>query len=185
MRWARPLRRPKPSPTQPRCATCCASAALAHAAAEAGLIPARVPAIVDQLLRSGALRSAVARRRRPPHRTLTVPLVKALTALGAQARRGGGGRTTLGRHQQDVLDTAMVLQLARPCRRFEGPRPHWPLPWPCWRHQAPDDADARPHAAAAATPPLALGQKIAGGRRTLRAPRVAWARASRRPRSCS
>jgi len=85
--------------------------ALAHAAAEAGLIPARVPAIVDQCcdpaLYDPPSLAAAARRTA----TLTVPLVKALTALVRKRDEGAAAYVHWGATSQDVLDTAMVLQL--------------------------------------------------------------------------
>ncbi len=86
-------------------------AALAEAAAEAELIPARaVPAIVaacDPALYDPATLAEAARR----SATLTVPLVKALTEAVARRDADAAGYVHWGATSQDVIDTAMVLQL--------------------------------------------------------------------------
>src|SRR5882724_12163566 len=86
-------------------------AALAHAAAESGLIPAKVPAIVDQCcdpdLYDPPSLAAAARRTA----TLTVPLVKMLTAEVRKRDPESADYVHWGATSQDVLDTAMVLQL--------------------------------------------------------------------------
>jgi 3-carboxy-cis,cis-muconate cycloisomerase len=86
-------------------------AALAHAAAGAGLIPqehaativeACDPALYDPMpLAEAARRSA----------TLTVPVVKALTEQVRKRDPAAAGFVHWGATSQDVLDTAMVLQL--------------------------------------------------------------------------
>lgn len=85
--------------------------ALAHAAAEAGLIPPGVPAVVDACC-DGALYApealAAAARRTA---TLTVPVVKALTGEVAKRDAAAAAYVHWGATSQDVLDTAMVLQL--------------------------------------------------------------------------
>ena len=85
--------------------------ALAHAAAEAGLIPAKVPAIVDQCcdpaLYDPAPLAEAARRTA----TLTVPVVKALTVEVKKRNADAAAYVHWGATSQDVLDTAMVLQL--------------------------------------------------------------------------
>jgi len=86
-------------------------AALAEAAAEAGLIPAHaVPAIVaacDPALYDPVALAEAARRTA----TLAVPVVKALTAAVAQRDAEAAGYVHWGATSQDVIDTAMVLQL--------------------------------------------------------------------------
>ena len=86
-------------------------AGLAHAAAAAGLIPKKVPKIVDACcdpaLYDPPSLAAAARRTA----TLTVPLVKALTAEVRKRDAGAAAYVHWGATSQDVLDTAMVLQL--------------------------------------------------------------------------
>jgi 3-carboxy-cis,cis-muconate cycloisomerase len=86
-------------------------AALAQAAAEAGLIPRRcAPAIVkacDPSFYDPVSLADAARRTA----TLTVPVVKALTEEVAKRDADAAGYVHWGATSQDVIDTAMVLQL--------------------------------------------------------------------------
>jgi 3-carboxy-cis,cis-muconate cycloisomerase len=95
-----------------------------------------------------ALRSASLAERARRTATLTVPVVKALTAEVAKRDAEAAAYVHWGATSQDVLDTAMVLQLGealppllkdstRIVAAFAGSR------------EAPRHADARPHAAAA------------------------------------
>src|ERR1700730_17859242 len=136
-------------------------AALAQAAADAGLIPKKfAPVIVkacDPALYDPASLAEAARRTA----TLTVPVVKALTEEVAKRDADAAGYVHWGATSQDVLDTAMVLQ-------FGEALP--PLLKELDRIVAAFAALARKHRR---TPmlgrtllqpatPLALGQKIAG-----------------------
>jgi 3-carboxy-cis,cis-muconate cycloisomerase len=135
--------------------------ALAHATAAAGLVPKKVPKVVDQCLdpalydplslAEGARRTA----------TLTVPLVKALTAEVKKRDADAAAYVHWGATSQDVLDTAMVLQLSEA------------LPPLLKELRGIVDNFARQAKKHRATPmlgrtllqpatPLALGQKIAG-----------------------
>jgi 3-carboxy-cis,cis-muconate cycloisomerase len=136
-------------------------AALAKAAAQAGLIPAKhaatITAACDASLYDPAPLAEAARRTA----TLTVPVVKALTAEVARRDKDAADYVHWGATSQDVLDTAMVLQLADA------------LP-PLLKDLSGIVAAFAAHAAKhRATPmlgrtllqpatPLALGQKIAG-----------------------
>jgi 3-carboxy-cis,cis-muconate cycloisomerase len=86
-------------------------AALAKAAADAGLIPAKhaatIAAACDASLYDPAPLAEAARRTA----TLTVPVVKALTAEVAKRDKDAAEYVHWGATSQDVLDTAMVLQL--------------------------------------------------------------------------
>jgi 3-carboxy-cis,cis-muconate cycloisomerase len=86
-------------------------AALAKAVAEAGLIPAphaaTIAAACDASLYDPAPLAEAARRTA----TLTVPVVKALTAEVAKRDKDAADYVHWGATSQDVLDTAMVLQL--------------------------------------------------------------------------
>ena len=86
-------------------------AALAQAVAEAGLIPKRVAPIIvkacDPALYDPAQLVEAARRTA----TLTVPVVKALTDEVAKRDAEAAGYVHWGATSQDVIDTAMVLQL--------------------------------------------------------------------------
>ncbi len=86
-------------------------AALAEAAAEAGLIPAKFAPIIagacDPALYDPPSLAEAARRTA----TLTVPVVKALTEEVAKRDAEAAGYVHWGATSQDVLDTAMVLQL--------------------------------------------------------------------------
>ncbi|HYC64682.1 MAG TPA: 3-carboxy-cis,cis-muconate cycloisomerase [Reyranellaceae bacterium] len=135
--------------------------ALTHAAAQAGLVPKKVPQIVDQCLDPAlydppALAEAARRTA-----TLTVPLVKALTAEVKKRDAEAAAYVHWGATSQDVLDTAMVLQLGEA------------VPPLLKDLQGIVDAFARLAKKHRTTPmlgrtllqpatPLALGQKIAG-----------------------
>ncbi|WP_422002031.1 3-carboxy-cis,cis-muconate cycloisomerase [Reyranella sp.] len=86
-------------------------AALAQATADAGLIPRRAAPIIvkacDPALYDAAALAEAARRTA----TLTVPLVKALTEAVARRDAAAAGYVHWGATSQDVIDTAMVLQL--------------------------------------------------------------------------
>jgi 3-carboxy-cis,cis-muconate cycloisomerase len=86
-------------------------AALAKGAAGAGLIPARhaatIVAACEAALYDPAPLAEAARRTA----TLTVPVVKALTTEVAKRDKDAAGFVHWGATSQDVLDTAMVLQL--------------------------------------------------------------------------
>ncbi|MBM3649657.1 MAG: 3-carboxy-cis,cis-muconate cycloisomerase [Alphaproteobacteria bacterium] len=86
-------------------------AALAGAAAEAGLIPKRAAPIIvkacDPALYDAPALADAARRTA----TLTVPVVKALTDEVAKRDTDAAGYVHWGATSQDVIDTAMVLQL--------------------------------------------------------------------------
>jgi 3-carboxy-cis,cis-muconate cycloisomerase len=86
-------------------------AALAQAAAEAGLIPRRMAPIIakacDPALYDPVALADSARRTA----TLTVPVVKALTEEVAKRDADAAGYVHWGATSQDVIDTAMVLQL--------------------------------------------------------------------------
>ncbi len=86
-------------------------AALAHAAAAAGLIPRKYAPIIakacDPALYDPPQLAEAARR----SATLTVPLVKALTEEVAKRDVEAAAYVHWGATSQDVLDTAMVLQL--------------------------------------------------------------------------
>jgi 3-carboxy-cis,cis-muconate cycloisomerase len=87
-------------------------AALAQATAEAGLIPKKAAPVIaaacDAALYDPAPLAEAARRTA----TLTVPVVKALTAEVARRDEAAAAYVHWGATSQDVLDTAMVLQLA-------------------------------------------------------------------------
>jgi 3-carboxy-cis,cis-muconate cycloisomerase len=86
-------------------------AALAEAVAEARLIPARAASVIgaacDPTLYDPAALAEAARRTA----TLVVPVVKALTEEVAKRDAEAAGYVHWGATSQDVLDTAMVLQL--------------------------------------------------------------------------
>ena len=85
-------------------------AALAQAAADAGLIPKRMAPIIakacDPSLYDPVALADAARRTA----TLTVPVVKALTDEVAKRDAEAAGYVHWGATSQDVIDTAMVLQ---------------------------------------------------------------------------
>ncbi len=86
-------------------------AALAHAVAAAGLIPkkhaATIEAACDAALYDPGPLAEAARRTA----TLTVPVVKALTAEVKKRNADAAAYVHWGATSQDVIDTAMVLQL--------------------------------------------------------------------------
>ena len=86
-------------------------AALAEATAAAGLIPRRAASVIvkacDPALYDPAPLAEAARRTA----TLTVPVVKALTQEVSRRDEKAAGYVHWGATSQDVLDTAMVLQL--------------------------------------------------------------------------
>jgi len=86
-------------------------AALAQATAGAGLIPRKHAPVIaeacDPALYDPAALAAAARR----SATLTVPVVKALTAEVAKRSAEAAAYVHWGATSQDVIDTAMVLQL--------------------------------------------------------------------------
>jgi 3-carboxy-cis,cis-muconate cycloisomerase len=86
-------------------------AALAHAVAQAGLIPKKhapiIAAACDPALYDPAPLAEAARRTA----TLTVPVVKALTAEVARRDVEAAAYVHWGATSQDAIDTAMVLQL--------------------------------------------------------------------------
>jgi 3-carboxy-cis,cis-muconate cycloisomerase len=136
-------------------------AALAHAVAAAGVIPGKHAAVIEAacdaaLYDAGPLAEAARRTA-----TLTVPVVKALTAEVRKRDAEAAAYVHWGATSQDVLDTAMVLQLGEA------------LPPLLKDLKAIVDAFARlakKHRATAMlgrtllqpATPLALGQKIAG-----------------------
>ncbi len=86
-------------------------AALAHAVAAAGLIPKKHAAVIEaacdpELYDPGPLAEAARRTA-----TLTVPVVKALTAEVKKRNANAAAYVHWGATSQDVLDTAMVLQI--------------------------------------------------------------------------
>src|SRR5476651_195546 len=86
-------------------------AALAHATASAGLVPKKHAAVIekacDAALYDPAPLAEAARRTA----TLTVPVVKALTAEVKKRSADAAAYVHWGATSQDVLDCAMVLQL--------------------------------------------------------------------------
>jgi 3-carboxy-cis,cis-muconate cycloisomerase len=86
-------------------------AALARAAAEAGLIPKKAASVIakacDPALYDPPSLAEAARRTA----TLTVPVVKALTAEVAKLNAPAAAYVHWGATSQDVIDSAMVLQL--------------------------------------------------------------------------
>ena len=160
-------------------------AALAQAVAEAGLIPKRMAPIIvkacDPALYDPAQLVEAARRTA----TLTVPVVKALTEEVAKRDAEAAGYVHWGATSQDVIDTAMVLQLgeALPPLLKELDAIVARLRQP--RAQASPHADARPHPAAAGDAAGARPEDRGLGVRHHAAPRAASRRASRKRRSCS
>ena len=160
-------------------------AALAHAAARAGLIPQEacrrsIAAACDPALYDPARCAEAARRTA----TLTVPVVKALTAEVRKRDAEAAAYVHWGATSQDVLDTAMVLQLGEA------------LPPLLKELDGIVAAFARLARKHRATPmlgrtllqpatPLALGQKIAGWASDIDRATRRLRRASPRRRSCS
>src|SRR5262245_45474607 len=136
-------------------------AALAHAAADAGLIPKKAAPVIakacDPALYDSAALAEAARRTA----TLTVPVVKALTAEVRKRDAAAAAYVHWGATSQDVLDTAMVLQLGEALppllKDLRGIVAN--LAKQATRHRAtPLLGRTLLHPAT----PLALGQKIAG-----------------------
>ena len=86
-------------------------AALAVAAAKAGLIPAQHAAVIEQACDASLYDPAPMAEAARRTATLTVPLVKALTAEVKKRSAEAAAYVHWGATSQDVLDTAMVLQL--------------------------------------------------------------------------
>jgi 3-carboxy-cis,cis-muconate cycloisomerase len=86
-------------------------AALAHAAAEAGLIPKQHARVIEQACEAKLYDPASLAEAARRTATLTVPVVKALTAEVKKRDADAAAYVHWGATSQDVLDTAMVLQL--------------------------------------------------------------------------
>ncbi len=86
-------------------------AALAVATAKAGLIPAPHAAVIEQACDASLYDPAPMAEAARRTATLTVPLVKALTAEVKKLSAEAAAYVHWGATSQDVLDTAMVLQL--------------------------------------------------------------------------
>jgi 3-carboxy-cis,cis-muconate cycloisomerase len=86
-------------------------AALAHAAAEAGLIPKQHARVIEQACEAELYDPASLAEAARRTATLTVPVVKALTAEVKKRDADAAAYVHWGATSQDVLDTAMVLQL--------------------------------------------------------------------------
>ena len=86
-------------------------AALAHAAAAAGLIPKKHAAVIEAACDAGLYDPGPLAEAARRTATLTVPLVKALTAEVRKRNADAAAYVHWGATSQDVIDTAMVLQL--------------------------------------------------------------------------
>ncbi len=86
-------------------------AALAHATAAAGLIPKKHAPIIEQACDAALYDPAPLGEAARRTATLTVPVVKALTAEVKKRNADAAAYVHWGATSQDVLDTAMVLQL--------------------------------------------------------------------------
>jgi 3-carboxy-cis,cis-muconate cycloisomerase len=86
-------------------------AALAHATAAAGLIPKKYAPIIEQACDAALYDPAPLAEAARRTATLTVPVVKALTAEVKKRNADAAAYVHWGATSQDVLDTAMVLQL--------------------------------------------------------------------------
>ena len=86
-------------------------AALAHATAAAGLIPRKYAPIIEQACDASLYDAAPLGEAARRTATLTVPVVKALTAEVKKRNADAAAYVHWGATSQDVLDTAMVLQL--------------------------------------------------------------------------
>ncbi|MBS0521587.1 MAG: 3-carboxy-cis,cis-muconate cycloisomerase, partial [Proteobacteria bacterium] len=86
-------------------------AALARATAEAGLIPVKVAPIIASACDPGLYDPAPLAEAARRTATLTVPVVKALTAEVSRRDPEAAAYVHWGATSQDVIDTAMVLQL--------------------------------------------------------------------------
>ena len=159
-------------------------AALAQAAADAGLIPKKFAPIIvkacDPALYDPASLAEAARRTA----TLTVPVVKALTDEVAKRDADAAGYVHWGATSQDVIDTAMVLQLGEALppivKELDGITPRS-------RRSPASIARRRPWAARSCSRRRRWrsARRSRAGRPTSAAPRAASRRASRKPRSSS
>jgi len=86
-------------------------AALAHAAAAAGLITKKHAAVIEAACDAGLYDPGPLAEAARRTATLTVPLVKALTAEVRKRNADAAAYVHWGATSQDVIDTAMVLQL--------------------------------------------------------------------------
>jgi 3-carboxy-cis,cis-muconate cycloisomerase len=86
-------------------------AALAHAAASAGLIPKQHALVIEQACEAKLYDPAPLAEAARRTATLTVPVVKALTVEVKKRNADAAAYVHWGATSQDVLDTAMVLQL--------------------------------------------------------------------------
>jgi len=86
-------------------------AALAYATAAAGLIPKKYAPIIEQACDAALYDPAPLAEAARRTATLTVPVVKALTAEVKKRNADAAAYVHWGATSQDVLDTAMVLQL--------------------------------------------------------------------------
>ena len=86
-------------------------AALAHATAAAGLIPKKYAPVIEQACDAALYDPAPLAEAARRTATLTVPVVKALTAEVKKRNADAAAYVHWGATSQDVLDTAMVLQL--------------------------------------------------------------------------
>jgi len=86
-------------------------AALAHATAAAGLIPKKYAPVIEQACDAALYDPAPLAEAARRTATLTVPVVKALTAEVKRRNADAAAYVHWGATSQDVLDTAMVLQL--------------------------------------------------------------------------
>jgi 3-carboxy-cis,cis-muconate cycloisomerase len=86
-------------------------AALARAEAEAGVIPVKAVASIVQACKAGHFDIAKIGEDAVAAGNVAIPLVKALTAEVAKADREAAGFVHWGATSQDVIDTALVLEL--------------------------------------------------------------------------
>jgi 3-carboxy-cis,cis-muconate cycloisomerase len=86
-------------------------AALAHATASAGLVPKKHAAVIEAACDAALYDSAPLAEAARRTATLTVPVVKALTAEVKKRSAEAAAYVHWGATSQDVLDCAMVLQL--------------------------------------------------------------------------
>jgi 3-carboxy-cis,cis-muconate cycloisomerase len=86
-------------------------AALAHAAASAGLVPKKHAAVIEKACDAALYEPAPLAEAARRTATLTVPVVKALTAEVKKRGAEAAAYVHWGATSQDVLDCAMVLQL--------------------------------------------------------------------------
>jgi 3-carboxy-cis,cis-muconate cycloisomerase len=88
-------------------------AALARAEAAAGVIPAAAAQAITAAAATDALDAAAIARAARDSGTISIPFVKALTALVDSADASSGRFVHFGATSQDVADTAMVLTIRR------------------------------------------------------------------------